>query len=131
MNMDNIEKLRQTGTDQRTRFQQASALLPFKAASPVATGAPPSQSEPGHASASSDQAKAPAVVRETYTLTPADRDLVKTLQARAGRHGRLRAKSEIVRAALRSLAKLDEVQMIAAVDAVERVEQGNHSRRKS
>jgi len=129
--MDNIEKLRQTGSDQRARFQQASALLPFKEASLATASSPPSQSEPGHASTSSDQESAPVVVRETFSMPPADRDLVETLRARAARHGRLCYKSEIVRAALRSLARLDEVQMIAAVDAVERVEQGNRSRRKA
>jgi plasmid stability protein len=63
-------------------------------------------------------------------MPPSDSDLIDALRARAGRHGRLCFRSEIVRAALRSLAALDEVRMIAAVDAVERVEQGKKKMKK-
>lgn len=129
--MDNVEKLRQMGSDQRARFQQADAVLSLKEPTASNGSTPASQPECGDESATSAPRNATGVVRDTFSMPPADNELIDTLRARAARLGRIRYRSEIVRAALRSLAALDEENMIAAVDAVERVEQGNRPRTKT
>lgn len=127
---NNMEKLRQMGSEQRERFQQANAMLPPKEPIAPAAGPPASEPEAGADRAAANPRSTSGIVRDTFSMPPADNDLIDTLRARAARHGRIRYRSEIVRAALRSLAALDEVNMIAAVDAVERVEQGNRTRKK-
>lgn len=112
----NIEKLRTTGKDQKALFEQATLILKQEV--------PPPSPAPATAPAEKSPPPPSAVVRETFSMPPRDSELIDELRARAGRHGRLCFRSEIVRAALRSLAALDEVHMIAAVDAVERVEPG-------
>lgn len=123
---NNVEKLRQMGDEQRERFQQAHAMFPPKEPIVPAAGTPASEPE----AAAVMPRNTSGIVRDTFSMPPADNDLIDTLRARAARHGRIRYRSEIVRAALRSFAALDEVNMIAAVDAVERVEQGNRTRKK-
>ena len=129
-----IDNLRSTGQDQRARFSQADSVFPVKAALPPASLSTPTDAQPdaelGKVAAKVHPPCANGtVVRDTFSMPPCDSDLIDNLRARAARHGRICFRSEIVRAALRSLAALDEVNMIAAVDAVERVEPGKKKMR--
>lgn len=134
--MDNtMEKLRTTGDEQKALFQQATSLLgqgvaPSPASSAVSSDTRPDSSPPTTSPKEERGERAGAVVRDTFSMPPSDSELIDELRSRAARHGRICFRSEIVRAALRSLAALNEVQMIAAVDAVERVEPGKRTRNK-
>jgi len=61
------------------------------------------------------------VVRDTFSMPPADYDLIAELRTKAARAGHIATKSDIVRAGLLALSALDEQQLVKAISILVRV----------
>ena len=72
----------------------------------------------------SKQAKKEKVVRDSFTMPKSDYDKIATLKQKCADNGVAVKKSELLRAGLLILATATDVQLIAAVGAVETVKTG-------
>jgi len=68
--------------------------------------------------------KKPKLVRDSFTIPEADYALFETLKQRALTAGVEVKKGEILRAALVTLAKLDDAELVKAIGLVERIKTG-------
>ena len=75
-----------------------------------------------------DQAKVPegtsTVVRENFSLPPADSELINELRKRAGRGGVLLNRSELLRAGLAALNRLSDAEIAAIAEQVPKIKTG-------
>lgn len=77
------------------------------------------------------EAKAPKVVRDSFTMTTQDHDLLKGFKKEAAAAGRISTKkSEVVRAALQQFATLSVAARAAAIQAVPPVKIGRPKQKK-
>lgn len=70
----------------------------------------------------------PELVRDSFTMPGSDYELLAQMKARLLSVGTEAKKSEVLRAALRELAALDDKQLVAALGKVERIKTGRPSR---
>ncbi|MDM0076881.1 hypothetical protein QTH90_20905 [Variovorax sp. J2P1-59] len=70
------------------------------------------------------QASSKVTVCVSFSLLPTEVSLIRELQARAAREGRVTWNSEIARAGLLLLSALSGPDLVAALDKVERVKPG-------
>lgn len=75
------------------------------------------------------QAKKPKVVRDSFTFPESEYALLAALKQRVLQVGREVKKSELLRAGLAALAAMPERDLLAAVDAVERIRTGRPPRK--
>lgn len=68
--------------------------------------------------------KKPKLVRDSFTIPEADYELFEALKQRALAAGAEVKKSELLRAALAALAKLDDAEFIKTIGLVERIKTG-------
>jgi hypothetical protein len=64
------------------------------------------------------------MVRDSFTIPDTDYALFATLKQRALKAGVEAKKSEILRAAIATLAKLDDAELVKAMGLVERIKTG-------
>lgn len=110
------ESMRKSLTDEAARVQErfANAETFFGNATPV-----------GHSETTIDpELVAPKVVRDTFTLPPAEYALLEQLRARALSLGQIANKSEFVRAGLRALMEMSESDFRQAIAQVEKIKLG-------
>lgn len=70
------------------------------------------------------ETKAPKLIRDSFTIPESDYALFATLKQRALTAGVEVKKSEILRAAVVALAKLDDIEFVKAIGLVERIKTG-------
>lgn len=110
------ESMRKSLTDEAARVQErfANAETFFGNTTPV-----------GHSETTIDpELVAPKVVRDTFTLPPAEYALLEQLRARALSLGQIANKSEFVRAGLRALMEMSESDFRQAIAQVEKIKLG-------
>ncbi len=91
-----------------------------KAAKPVAAAKP----APAPAPAKSAEPKKPKLVRDSFTMPKADFDLIDALKARAIGFGRPVKKSELLRAGLQVLARLEDAALRETLAALPQLKPG-------
>lgn len=122
----------------KTPVKSARAVAAKKPAVPVkkiavkpAAKVTPKPSTAAVATTKAIEAKAPKVVRDSFTMTTEDHDLLKGFKKEAAAAGRISTKkSEVVRAALQQFATLSEAARAAAIGAVPPVKIGRPKQKK-
>jgi hypothetical protein len=89
------------------RFDKADSIL-LKSAEPALEKIPQKSS----------------VVRDTFSMPPADCALIETLRTTAARDGRIVSKSEIIRAGLHALCRLNGPDLVEVIKRLEKVKPG-------
>lgn len=67
---------------------------------------------------------ASGVIRDTFSMPPADYALIAELRTKAARAGHIATKSDMVRAGLHALSALDEQELVKAISILVRVMPG-------
>ena len=122
----------------KTPVKSARAVATKKPAVPVkkiavkpAAKVTPKPSTAAVATTKAIEAKAPKVVRDSFTMTTEDHDLLKGFKKEAAAAGRISTKkSEVVRAALQQFATLSVAARAAAISAVPPVKIGRPKQKK-
>lgn len=98
---------------------------PTKSAKKVVTESKPEAAKVEKVAKEKKQApKKPKLVRDSFTIPETDYELFETLKLRALSAGAEVKKSELLRAALATLAKLDDAEFIKTIGLVERIKTG-------
>ncbi len=91
---------------------------------PRKSAAQPSKDEIKTSAAVKAVAKKPTLVRDSFTIPENDYALFETLKRRALAAGIEVKKSELLRAALVTLGKLDDAELVKTIGRVERIKAG-------
>lgn len=119
--------LEQENEDFDRRFEQAERMLGGGPAEMPPTATPRPESTAG-APEPTPTSPVERVVRDTFTMPRSDQDRLQTLQERCLRGSVSVSRSELVRAGLRLLQNLDDGDLLAAVQAVEKMRTGRPKR---
>lgn len=107
---------------------KATSKKPAAKGKPARKAAAERKPEPAKLEKAAKDKKEPArkskLVRDSFTLPETDYALFETLKQRALAAGAEVKKSELLRAALATLAKLDDAEFIKTVGSVERIKPG-------
>jgi hypothetical protein len=108
------------------------AVAPTRKATPkAAVKVSPSRLAAANKVAKVAPLKVPKVVRDSFTMTAEDHDLLKGFKKEAATAGRdSTKKSEIVRAALQQFAMLSPIARLAAINAVAPIKVGRPKHKK-
>lgn len=114
--------------DKPAPMPKAAAAKPVKKAAPAAkekvTEAPKVEKTDKVSKAKKQAPKKPKLVRDSFTIPETDYALFATLKQRALVAGVEVKKSEILRAAVVELAKLNDAELVKAIGLVERIKTG-------
>jgi hypothetical protein len=119
----------------RTAKRPAAAARPATKPAPVKPAAGPRQAaEPAAAApAAGSRAEKPAktkLVRDSFTIPAAEHALIAQLKQRAVLLERPAKKSEVLRAALKALATMDDSALLASLAAVPAIKTGRPKEKK-
>mgnify|MGYP007089547241 CR=1 FL=1 len=77
-----------------------------------------------------EKAKKPKLVRDSFTIPKAEYAVIDSLKERAGKLARSAKKSELIRAGIKALAAMSDIQFKAALSNVPTIKTGRPTRAK-
>jgi hypothetical protein len=119
----------------RPAARRKPSAVAKKQASPAASAAAPAAASPAPAASAQapakvDKVKKPKLVRDSFTIPKDEYVVIDALKTRAGKLGQAIKKSELLRAGIKALAAMSDIQYKAALSNVPTIKTGRPKNQK-